>query len=88
MRILIVGVIGLLLAGCSDPNLDACEDALKATLRAPSSYKRIAVNGHWQGRTYDIEYDAVNAFNAPIRGKGWCNIDRRGAHWTDMTPSQ
>lgn len=87
MRIFAVVVAGLLLAGCSDPNLNACEDALKATLKAPASYKRIKVTGNPGDTLYLIEYDAVNSYNAPIRGNGMCHLTKSGAEWTDTTPT-
>lgn len=71
------------LSSCDSAEDKACDEAIKATLKAPSSYKRVSKQG---GR---IEYDAVNSFNAPLRGRGLCIFDGSGnkARWSeDLVP--
>lgn len=53
-----------------DPAIEVCEYVLKAKLKAPSSYKRITSN--LIENKVIITYDAVNSFNAPIRGGKVC----------------
>lgn len=53
-----------------DPAIEVCEYVLKAKLKAPSSYKRITSN--IIENKVAITYDAVNSFNAPIRGGKVC----------------
>lgn len=71
------------LSGCSTfdpPEVAACEKYLVAKLKAPSTYKRI--NASSVGVPYakptewdvDIEYDAANAFNTPIRDHQLCQF--------------
>ena len=71
-------VFALLLAipasACSDKHLAACENAIRSTLKAPSSYKRISAEdvGTRTNRLIRIEYDASNSFGVPLRTKGDC----------------
>jgi hypothetical protein len=69
----------LALAGCSDTKLTKCDDAIKATLKAPASYKRVSVSGS-EG-SYNITYDAVNSYNAPLRTSGRCFVSDYEASW-------
>lgn len=78
-------LVPLLLGSCADdPPIAACEKQLKFKLKAPSTYKRVAASrqsinaqnpsdaGHPNEEWVTIEYDAVNAFNAPIRDTEIC----------------
>lgn len=69
--------IPLLLAtsGCNQA-IAACEDAIKKDLRSPSSYKQISSSSYRSDQriSVTIEYDAANAFNAPIRATAHCTI--------------
>lgn len=69
-------------------DLALCDDAIKATLKAPSTYRRVAAPDVYysERRNYRVEYDADNAFGVPMRGKGFCTLDgnRTSATWVDM----
>jgi len=66
------------------PELSACEQEIISTLKAPSSYKRIKWSATEMNPSHPenllaptemwvtIEYDAVNAYNAPLRGHQLC----------------
>lgn len=89
MRVAIIGV-ALLLTGCSDPMMDACDAAIQGTLKAPSSYKRVSTEGdtNMGYGSLRITYDAVNSFNAPIRSAGTCYYLQNRASWfEDIKPS-
>lgn len=75
--------LALFSTACDSAEDKACDDAIKATLKAPSSYKRISKVG---GK---IEYDAVNSFNAPLRGRGVCLYDaeKGTALWLESSPN-
>lgn len=64
----------LLLAGCGaegePPTIARCEQALKAELKAPSSYQRVSARD--EAGWVTIVFDSVNALNAPIRDEGSC----------------
>lgn len=76
----------LLLNACSQAGVNECEAATQAKLRSPSSYKRVGVSvvdinpanpgdlSHLTERWIDIDYDAVNGYNAPLRGKHHCRF--------------
>ena len=51
-----------------------CEAKLMAKLRSPSSYKKVAVDHLPWGDKHSvtITYEAVNAFNAPVRNQEVC----------------
>jgi hypothetical protein len=91
MRTIILIAASLLLCGCGDKALDACEGAIKATLKSPSSYKRISAEDRGAANlgSYAIEYDALNPMGVSIRGRGKCYIDRNAMapHWSE-TPEQ
>lgn len=59
-----------------------CEGLLLPTLKAPSTYKlidaMIGTPDRDRKKNVFLEYDAVNSYNAPIRGKFWCVIDKDG----------
>lgn len=81
----------LLLSACDSPTLKKCEAVIKATLKAPSSYTRIAVDEHVDEQAQTgfttIDYDAVNLFNVPLRGHGECYVTNGKAKWFEVTPS-
>lgn len=70
------------LAGCAEnaeeptATFAKCERALKATLKAPSSYQRVSALEPCE-MFCAIEYDAQNSFGALLRGKGFCSIDQK-----------
>lgn len=77
----------ILMAGCAGEGAPSneekliaeCEQWLKERLRAPSSYKRVsataAIPDEAESRqSVFIEYDAVNAFNAPLREIAQCDF--------------
>lgn len=72
------------LAGCEDATLSACDEAVKAQLKAPSTYKRLSADGFASDAKtamWTITYDANNAFNVPLRGKGQCLISKGQTSW-------
>lgn len=82
-----LAAIGMLvaLAGCGgSPAIKKCEDYIVAKLRSPSTYKRISADGTAvpyespTKYTVVIEYDAVNAYNAPVRDRQVCSYPVRG----------
>lgn len=75
-----------MLAGCDSADLAKCDDAIKATLKAPASYHRVSTDGV-SGAFWTIEYDAVNLYNAPIRAKGTCYIDGDKVQWLELSRS-
>jgi hypothetical protein len=78
-----VAIVLLTLAtSCSgDPEgVRTCEASLLSTLKAPASYKRVKYEeSRAMGSYYavTITYDAVNAFNAPIRADHICRYPLR-----------
>ena len=56
---------------------DNCKTELMAELRSPSSYKQVAVDHLPWGEQHSdtITYEAVNAFNAPIRSQKVCRYN-------------
>jgi hypothetical protein len=77
----------LLLTGCGEKQgVDQCEQAIKDKLKAPSSYHRVSVDvndinaanpsdiSRFTERWVDVTYDAVNSFNAPLRGRQHCRF--------------
>ena len=63
-------------AFASDPAILVCEAALKSTLKAPKTYERVSAD--LTGRSVYLTYDAVNSFNAPLRGKHKCDFNLMG----------
>ncbi len=61
------------------PGLSACEDAIKATLKAPATYQRVKVDG--PSGDYSITYYAENSFGVPLRGTGQCLIIDGKVDW-------
>lgn len=56
-----------------DPAILACETALVSQLKSPKSYERVKAT--IKGSDVSISYDAVNGFNAPIRGEKNCTFE-------------
>ena len=56
---------------------DNCKTDLMAELRSPSSYKQLSVDHLPWGKqhTVTIAYEAVNAFNAPVRSQKVCRYN-------------
>ncbi len=69
-------------------DLELCDNAIRETLIAPTTYKRVAAPDlyHAERRNYRIEFDADNGLGVPIRGKGFCALsaDRTSASWVAM----
>lgn len=88
MRLIVVGA--LLLAGCGGPKgLAECESAIKENLRSPSTYKRVSVGDEvvLDGeRTFEIEYDAANAYGTPIREDAACDFDAETGRFIKVEP--
>lgn len=85
---LALGFAGLLIGGLiflivRDPGLSLCDEAIKAQLKAPSTYERISASG--PRGSYRIEYDAANSFGVPLRGQGYCTVKDGHATWLDLT---
>lgn len=80
--------------GCSTKpqQIEKCEAILLPTLKAPSTYKLISntigLPNKDGSQDVFLNYDAVNSYNAPIRGLFWCVIGKDGtasAHDTEAT---
>lgn len=93
MRIVILSL--MLLAGCDVlqyKGLAQCEAAIKDQLRSPSTYKRIDVRDQLvvergQGlkvRRFEIDYDADNAFGAPIRADAVCEFEAKSGDFIEV----
>jgi hypothetical protein len=93
----VIAVIGALiggtfwLAGAKErTGWRLCDEAIKATLKAPATYQRIMddqLSSFASGdSSFRITYDAQNGFGVPIRSRGFCtvNADRSGAEWVQM----
>lgn len=63
-----------------DIAITVCEAALKARLKAPSSYRQIEAT--ITGNLVTLTYDAVNSFNAPLRAVKKCTFDYKDLHFT------
>lgn len=65
-----------------------CDEAIKATLKAPATYKSAEGPDTYVTQTelYRIAYDAENSFGVPLRSRGFCRINdgRTAAIWTEM----
>ena len=79
-------VLALAACGRTGPtNVSLCEDAIKSTLKAPSTYRRVSVDNMGGPRHLTFEYDAQNSFGVPLRGYGYCDIDgSMKAHWLEI----
>jgi hypothetical protein len=80
-RFLIFVATGLVSCSAVDaPEVTSCEQYVQAKLRSPSTYKRVStatVRLADKGGPYQsvmIEYDAVNAYNAPLRDRQLCRF--------------
>lgn len=80
-------------AACSAPFIDRafklgkCDDAIKATLKAPSTYKRADYSLYSEGYpvNYTISYDAQNSYGVPLRDSGRCTLHQDGTvDWLPM----
>lgn len=60
-----------------------CEDAIRATLKAPSTYQRIDASD--RDPPYRIVYDAQNSFGVPLRGAGYCSVTNDVASWLESS---
>jgi hypothetical protein len=63
-------------AFADDPAVVVCEAVIKAGLKAPKSYERVA--SAITGTTAHVRYDAVNVYNAPLRHEQDCRFERKG----------
>lgn len=77
----VIAMAAICLAACSaleSREITDCETSLTAKLKSPASYKRISADRTFmdiekpQQVWVDIEYDAVNSFNAPLRDHEFC----------------
>lgn len=57
-----------------DPAIALCEILIQSELVAPKSYER--VSAHVDGLTASVTYDAVNKYNAPLRGHDECSFSQ------------
>lgn len=57
----------------NDPAVRICEAVAKARLKSPASYRRI--DARIEGEMVRISYDAVNSYNAPLRGYHTCSFE-------------
>tara|TARA_B100000678_G_scaffold273455_1_gene263804 strand:+ start:1297 stop:1611 length:315 start_codon:yes stop_codon:yes gene_type:complete len=78
-------VVGCVAIGCFPFVMDSlrltkCDDAIRATLEAPSTYRRISYYGDGPER-YRVTYEASNSFGVPIENSGECNLDERFGTW-------
>lgn len=60
-----------------DPAIVLCEKLIKAELVAPKSYERVSV--YVDGPTVKVTYDAVNKYNAPLRGHDECSFTKESS---------
>lgn len=80
MKVAAALIATLLCAGCEQrpKSVQQCESLLLTKLKAPSTYKAFdtVVGGPDRGKQQvAITYDAVNSYNAPIRGTFFCSFD-------------
>lgn len=97
-------ILALVIGGCGKPEVSACEEFLKESLRSPATYKQVRADIYdepitpeklttlggrpWGGETLAIrkvfvEYDAENAFGAPIREAQLCGFVLRNGTLPD-----
>jgi hypothetical protein len=86
---IILGFTAYYYVGSADrPQWGPCDEAIKETLKAPSTYKRIDGPNTYQSspQHFTISYDADNPYGVPIRGKGFCDIDPASgkATWSEL----
>lgn len=67
----------------TDPAITVCEEIVRSNLKAPKSYERVTAN--IVGRHVELAYDAVNSYNAPIRGHERCNYIVADGKWSFST---
>ena len=64
--------------------LALCDEAVKATLKAPATYVRVS-----DGTLGIMEYDAQNGFGVLVRSRGYCTLKDGGksAEWLELPDS-
>jgi hypothetical protein len=67
--------------GPTPSGLRQCDEAIKAQLKAPATYRRISGDGSYG--IFNITYDAENSFGVPIRSKGMCFVNDGKASWLE-----
>lgn len=80
------GALALVIAAFyywSGADLRACDEKIKETLKAPSTYNRVSSSG--TAGIYTVSYDAANSFGAPIRSEGICTVSQGTAIWVPMS---
>lgn len=63
-------------------DLRSCEETIRATLKAPSTFKLIEAPDYYidgPSRSYFITYEAQNSFGVPLQSKGMCTINGQGS---------
>lgn len=87
MRLVFIGIVtAISLAGCGQSwkssFQEACIKEVKSSLKSPSTFTLVEFDawvtdedGKPNGVLAMMEYDAVNTFNAPVRGKASCSYD-------------
>lgn len=80
MRLALVVFLATVLAGCAErpDSVTKCEALLLTKLKAPSSYKAgasVIMPAERGQQSIALTYDAVNSFNAQLRGTFHCNYD-------------
>lgn len=75
---LFIGIPVCALAG-DDPAVIVCEAAIKSLLKSPKSYERHSFE--IRDSIVIISYDAVNAYNAPLRMIDKCHYKIDGEHF-------
>lgn len=75
-------IVPYLTSRSDSDELEACDLAIQARLKAPATYERISASGS-EG-TFYITYDAQNAFGVPLRSFGSCEVTGGVARWTEI----
>lgn len=78
MRRVGIVLVLVILCGCSK-GLSQCEDAIKAKLKAPATYKRVAATDCKQPGRCEIDFDAANSYGTPLRDRADCFLTKSGA---------
>lgn len=72
--------------GSAEPDdVVTCEEATKALLKAPSTYKRVDASrlSQQNGVRLFLRYDAANSFGTPLRGTAVCEFPSGTSAETD-----
>jgi hypothetical protein len=78
--VIILGGMAIFLIGAPSRRFTVCDEAIKDTLKAPSTYRRIdGPNTHEIGMLdgtdhFMIAFDAQNSFGVPIRHRASCDV--------------